>query len=197
MIEFTDRQKEIAHRFFHRQLDGDRLKEVLVSLEPQVEYVKTIRLGDLYFKYKMWVMTDDFTDFDPEVEGKQFGNYLTVEYKGKLVLKYISSNEFINYERWVKFYKEFPNAVMCLSCEGYFEAIKHTDEFCDNCDPFVFENVDVCSICLSDDRNVWVKTKCGHIFHSPCWEKVKIEDSKKRKCPLCRTLVAYEDYTIL
>lgn len=195
MIEITDRQKTIADRFFRRQLDGDHLNEVLLSLEEDNDHIKNITLGDLFFKYRMWVMTEEYSDFDPEIEEKQFGNQLVVRFKGEIVLQYISSNEFIDTARWSKFLEEFPKAVKCKSCEGYFEGGKY--ENCENCDPYVMEREDDCCICLSNEKSVWIKTKCGHIFHSGCWAKVKTEEKKERKCPLCRTPIRYEDYDIL
>jgi len=196
MIEITNRQMTIADRFFRRQLDKDHLDEVLFSLEEDNDHIKIIRLGDLFFKYRLWVMNDEYTDYDPEIEGKQFGNCLCVEYKGKVVLQYISSNDFIDAEKWVKFLIEFPKAVVCKGCEGYFKGEKY--EYCENCDPYVMEREDDCCICLSNEKSVWVKTKCGHIFHSACWANVLSEGQKReRKCPLCRTVVKFQEYDII
>lgn len=43
---------------------------------------------------------------------------------------------------------------------------------------------DECSICLSDDLNNLVKTRCGHIFHRDCIKKWL---DHKFECALCRT----------
>ena len=53
--------------------------------------------------------------------------------------------------------------------------------FCKDCYPYVTTHTEDCSICLTQDAGVWIKTACNHIFHRHCLAKVD-----NHKCPLCR-----------
>ena len=77
-------------------------------------------------------------------------------------------------------------------CECSYRVVK-VDTYCDDCYPFVLPHPtdEVCSICLDDRHGVWIKTECNHIFHNLCWSKLDHKEHKK-KCPLCRTVSAWD-----
>ena len=67
-----------------------------------------------------------------------------------------------------------------------------TSQFCEGCDLKVCHHDEVCPICIDkeDTDNIWVETKCKHIFHSFCIKKYAnqlIKDKTNMNCPLCRT----------
>lgn len=82
---------------------------------------------------------------------------------------------------------------MCCECEDRFtwSSSKH----CKDCYPFVMKHTEECSICMDNEHEkIWIKTRCGHVFHETCFDKLK--DGKcKVPCPLCRTEVGTFDTT--
>lgn len=56
-------------------------------------------------------------------------------------------------------------------------------------DPNAFDkpdNEDICALCcdsFEDTRHLpWMKTKCGHVFHEVCFDRIRNE----KQCPICR-----------
>lgn len=47
-------------------------------------------------------------------------------------------------------------------------------------------NTEICSICMNNENNKYLKLNCGHIFHSKC---IKHWLEQKNSCPLCRNII--------
>jgi len=71
-------------------------------------------------------------------------------------------------------------------CEDCEQAFAEEDGYCVRCYAHRTSQTEDCPICLDDAEAVWVKTKCGHVFHQKCWNRVEMKIGK-RSCPLCRT----------
>jgi len=83
-------------------------------------------------------------------------------------------------------FKDFRKIPICQNCK---RVGKDDKEFCENCDEKQVGHDEVCPICLNDEDKVsiWVSlTKCGHIFHSKCINKLFENKFYIQPCPLCR-----------
>lgn len=93
---------------------------------------------------------------------------------------------------------------MCLlkSCQFYqLESHENYVLF----QPCPHEHNLICSICQDEEikfwqPNVWIKTKCQHVFHQIClknWEEKCKKETQDFTCPNCRTVLSKFDWRAL
>ena len=88
-----------------------------------------------------------------------------------------------------KIKNDFPNYILICQCGS--KAEEDYQNKCRQC--FINSYIRTeeeggdCPICFEND-GVWIKTKCGHIFHQHCFKKVKETNSM---CPICRADIDY------
>lgn len=121
----------------------------------------------------------------PDVRYTQF--QVSLKYKGIHTLGFPLNDPSL--KKMVKqIKKDFPSSMTICQCgemgieatlkcrRCYIQSYTRTEEEGGNC-----------SICLEND-GVWIKTKCGHIFHQHCLVKAKAVNPV---CPMCRGDIDY------
>ena len=104
-------------------------------------------------------------------------------------------------------YAEIPRQYHCDECmEEYIRKIYADYQILHSCDLIGEESNLTCCICCDimydeaedeADRDYIMLSKCLHLFHMDCLERMIVHglDNKKIiKCPLCRTLIGDLDY---
>jgi hypothetical protein len=69
--------------------------------------------------------------------------------------------------------------------------LEKKDGWCRYCYPLISTQEDICSIC-HENEGVWIKLKCNHLVHRPCWYQME-----NHKCPLCRAVQQRNEYETL
>jgi hypothetical protein len=171
----TIRQLEIATRFVTRQIY--RMNEIIIDDEP-FYYRKYLPIND---KYHIILSLDNdsgrytsticftFNDIDDQILSKDY------------------INKRITIKNWNDFVTELNDFVTELdilkrcNCKQYFKG-NDDMKYCDQCEPYVINHIDDCSICLTNESGRWVKTPCNHEFHYHC---LRNQSDTSIKCPIC------------
>ena len=171
----TIRQLEIARKFVTRTIY--RMNEIII--DDDTSYSKELILGDkclaLLLEYDEDGEEDGYTsrisftwnnEDDDEIFGKAY------------------RNERITIEHWNEFLSDLRKLMRCI-CGEYFKGdndMKH----CDDCEPYVIEHDNDCSICLTNEPGRWSETPCKHEYHRHCLKTLYRYEGLDFKCPLCR-----------
>lgn len=98
-------------------------------------------------------------------------------------------------EAFGKMPSEF-NICQCGDVAEYGHVDK-AENWCEDC--FVWRqehpngSTEVCSICLEGEGK-YMKTGCGHYFHSHCFKKIefkRVDGELRKQCPLCRHVIDF------
>lgn len=98
-------------------------------------------------------------------------------------------------EEVIESFGEMPSEFTFCQCGKVAEYCNFQDKgenWCENC--FIWRRehpnggTEVCSIC-HEGEGVYMKTDCGHYFHSHCFSKIeykRVDGEHVKQCPLCR-----------
>ena len=195
----TARELEILTRFVKRciiRMDDIKIPEEESEHGGKDLYQKVLECGKKEIRIWMYLIDSEYEEYD---EGKQqYIVRITLKEGNKLINTKAITNKHLTIEDWYIFHTEILKSAVCGSCNKYFIA-EAGMEYCDNCDPYVMTHTEDCSICLSNKEGVWIKTPCNHCFHYECINKVESKyvhgEGHQIKCPLCRTIVLWKQYT--
>lgn len=169
----TIRQLEIANRFVIRTIY--RMNEIIIDKD--TSYCKELLIGDKCLALLL--------EYDGDGENDLYTSRIsfTRENDDEILSKYYH-NERITIEHWNEFLSDLRSLKICI-CEQYFKGDKDM-KYCDDCEPYVIEHEDDCSICLINEPSRWSETPCKHEYHRHCLRTLYRYEGLDFKCPLCR-----------
>ena len=204
-VNFTQRIKDVISRqltfdFAHlmteikEQLDSNDMKDADESWISIVSYNEDIEIRIVTDITPHKDDCDHFPfafEFEDDCGCSNVRNILfqiNIKYKGNHVLCF-PMKEMSLEDMLAKIKNDFPKSVLICQCGD--KAEEEGRGKCRRCFIHSYTRTEEeggdCSICLEND-GVWIKTKCGHIFHQHCLQKAKAVASL---CPICRANIDY------
>jgi hypothetical protein len=138
------------------------------------------------------IMTKDYDEDEP----LGFNTIIALKKDTMPVHSMRIDNELITIRDFEIFLDDLKHTSVCPSCDFFFQNADKV-KVCDDCYPYMMEQKEDCSICLSNKEAVWIETRCKHVFHLSCFKKIHQcyhNGLHFRKCPLCRKEVTIDCY---
>ena len=187
--DFVRLMTAVNKQIISNSLDDDGDDDSTISV---IAYNENI---ELRISASVWTHEDDCVGFPfaldtgcdcPKV--RFISSQINIKYKGNHIVCFpFKENTLKKMVKQIK--KEFPLSMTVCHCG---EKADEATLKCRRCFIQSYTRTEDeggnCSICLEND-GVWIKTKCGHIFHQQCLIKAKAVNPV---CPMCRGSIEYQ-----